>query len=446
MDSARLPPGPASRPLVGNLPEISRDPLGFLTRCAREYGDVVRLRLAHIPVFLLSHPDHIRYVLVTNSSNFIKDKGMRMRSMQRLFGNGLLTSHGDLWLRQRRLAQPAFHRRHIAAYGQVMSEQTERMLASWREGEVRDIHQEMMRLTLDIATRTLFGTDIGDRLEKAGAALDVITKRLVVQGGIFKFLSKFLPSPGRVRYLRAVRQLDEIIYAIIRERRSRALQDSSLLSMLLHAQDDDGGRMTDQQLRDEVMTMFLAGHETTALALSWTWYLLARHPAAEAKLAEELERVLCGRAPHADDLPRLTYTEMVVRESMRLYPPAWSVGREALHDCQVGGYEVARGTQVIISQWVMHRDPRFFESPEAFIPERWADDMLKRLPEFVYFPFGGGPRLCIGNSFAKMESVLLLAAIARGHRLPLVNGDTVAPAPSITLRPSGAVRVVVTRR
>jgi cytochrome P450 len=432
--------------VVGNLLDYSRDPLGFLTRCSREYGDVVRLRFPGPPAYLISHPDHIEQVLVKNNRNFVKDR--YTRAELRILGNGLLVNDGVFWRRQRRLAQPAFHRRRVEAYGETMVSYTDRMLDGWRHGEVRDVHREMMRLTLEIVAKTLIDADISNEAEGVGEALGVIMARSSDQGsGVFlRMIPERIPTLGNVRYRRATRRLDGIIHAIVNERRLSGADTGDLLSMLLHAEDEDGNRMSDRQLRDEVMTIILAGHETTAIALSWTWYLLGKHPEAEVKLMVELEEVLEGRTPTVHDLPRLRYADAVIKESMRLYPPAWAVGREAIEDCVIGGYHVPAETQMFISQYVTHRDPRHFDNPETFDPDRWQDGRTNDLPAYAYFPFGGGPRLCIGSSFAKMEAVLLLAAVARRFRLEPFHEHTPVPQPSITLRPQRGVMTMFKER
>ncbi|MCI0665375.1 MAG: cytochrome P450 [Acidobacteria bacterium] len=444
MDIPLKPPGPKGYLLIRKLLEFDRDPLNFLLHFTREYGDLVYLGAFGLRFYLFNHPDLIEYVLVTNNRNFIKDKGLRISSLRKIFGNGLLTSEGEFWIRQRRLAQPAFHREKIAAYGDVMVESTERMINNWRPGEVRDIHQEMMHLTLEIVVKTLFGARTLIEKQDVAEAIEVISRYFSSQSAYILPIS-FLPTPAQIRLGRAIKKLDRIIHQIIRERRESGDEQEDLLSLLLEAQDDDGSRMTDRQLRDEVMTLFLAGHETTALSLSWTWYLLALHPEIERKLVAELKETLNGRSATVADLSRLSYLEMVVKESMRLYPPAWILGREALQGFEINGYSIPGGAQVSMSPWLMHRDQRYFDQPDEFRPERWASEQIKLLPKYAYFPFGGGPRLCIGNSFALMEAKLILATIAQKFHLDLVPDQTVRPLPSITLRPKNGIKVILAR-
>jgi cytochrome P450 len=439
------PPGPNGHFLTGNLLDYTRDHLDYLTRCAREYGDVVGLRFVNVRTYLLNHPDHIEYVLVRNNRNFIKSKGVR-HSLGFL-GDGLLTSEGSFWRRQRRLAQPAFHRERVSAYSGVMVESARRMISAWRSGETRDVHEDMARLTLDIVTRTLFGTLLTVEFEEVSNALTETTQRFTGRGGVLFHVPERIPTPSNLRFRRAIRRLDEVIYSIIAGPRAGDEDTGDLLSMLLRVRDEETGEgMSDRQLRDEVLTIFLAGHETTANALSWTWHLLAEHPEVEDRMSKELREVLAGRPPAVEDLPRLRYTDMVVKESMRLYPPSWAFGREALADCEIGGYHVPAGTQLVMSQWVTHRDPRYYEEPEEFRPDRWAESSTTLLPKYAYFPFGGGPRLCIGQSFARMEAVLLLATIAQEFRLLATPGEKITPQPSITLRPKNGLRMVLEKR
>jgi cytochrome P450 len=440
-----FPPGPKGRPILGVMSEFNRDTLGFITRC-RDYGDVVRTRFFYVTAYFLYHPDDIEYVVSTNAKNFLKAMSLRSNLFQRLVGNGLLTSEGEVWKCQRRLAQPAFHRQRISAYGEVMVDYTERMIATWKAGEVRDIHRDMMGLTLEIVVRTLFNADVSQDADKVGRALSEIVKPFSSQATIKWMLDNRLPTPAHRRFHRAAQNLDDIVYRIIDDRRASGLDQGDLLSMLLEAQDEDGSQMTDKQLRDEVMTIFLAGHETTALTLSWTWYLLAQNPLVEQKFHAELDDVLGGRLPTMADLARLKYTDMIVRESMRLYPPAYGLGREAIEECEIGGFRVPRKTQVFMFQWATQRDPRFFPEPDEFHPERWTEEFAGGLPKYAYFPFGGGPRFCIGNTFAMMEIVLVLATIGQRFRLPLVTDHPVSILPAMSLRPKDGIHVVVKNR
>jgi len=440
----KYPPGPAPNSRSGSFKEYSRDPLSYLPQMTREYGDIITMRFYKFRVYYVSHPDYIEEILVNQARKFIK--GRILRANKRLFGNGLLTSEGDFWLRQRRLAQPAFHRARIATYAETMTRFAERMVETWRDGETRDVHAEMMRLTLQIVAKTLFDADVDRDAQQVGRALEAIMEH----NSDFRKLiltPAWLPTLRNIRAALAIRRLNKIIYRIIGERRAAGSYDAGdLLSMLLHAQDEDGSRMGDQQLRDEVITLFLAGHETTALTLSWTWWLLAQHPEAESNLHSELDSILGGRKPALEDLPKLRYTEHVITESMRLYPPAWGMARLAIEDAKIGEYTIPKGCGVSASQWVVHRDPRWFDAPQEFRPERWEGDLAKRLPRFAYFPFGGGPRQCIGNTFATMEAALILATIAQRFRFRLVPNHPVVPMASITLRPRHGIRVVLEAR
>ena len=445
MAPRRVPPGPKGSFLSGNLPELSKDLLGFFTMCARQYGPIVQLRLGNMPALLLNDPGLIEYVLVTNNRNFIKHTFF-WRHVTAVFGDGLLTSEGKFWVRQRQLIQPAFHRERIAAYSEVMVDYTKKMLDTWQDQEVRDVHQDMMHLTSKIVAMTLFGAQVERDVEAMTAAFEVITEEFAVRFRRLVRIPDWVPTPNNLRYRKAVSRLDEVIYGIIRQRRVTGRDSWDLLSILLHAQDEEGSRMTDQQLRDETITLFLAGQETTALVLSWTWYLLEQYPTIEAKLWEELRSVLGDWTPTIADLPRLPYAEMVVKESMRLYPPAYTLGREALQECEIGGYQIPAKTTLFMSQWVMHRDPRYFDRPEEFNPDRWGNDLAKRLPAYAYFPFGGGPRHCIGHAFAMTEAVLLLATIAQRFHFTLVPEHPIQPYPSITLRPRYGIRMVLSKR
>jgi cytochrome P450 len=440
---ARLirPPGPPGRGVIGSFPLAANDPLAVYTRWAREYGDIFHYRAFHRHVYFLNHPDFIEQVLLTDFRNFVK--GEVLKANRRIFGNGLLSSEGDFWLRQRRLMQPAFHSERIASYAEIMSAYAGRMVGSWCGGEIRNVHQDMMRLALEIAGKALFNLDISGEADQVSGPMNTLME--IGTGGrmLLPHALRLIPTPDNLRYHRAVRRLDNVVFGLIRQARTAAGSGNDLLSRLLHAQDEDGSRMTDRQLRDEAMTLLLAGHETTAVALSWTWYLLAQNPGVEENLHAELRTVLNGRAPQAKDVPLLPYTQRVIKESMRLYPPAWALARTAIRDFQIGGYVVPAGSTVAMSQWVVHRDPRFYDDPERFDPDRWLDERSKALPKFAYFPFGGGSRICIGASFATMEAVLVLATIAQRFRLKLAPGQAVVPSPTITLRPKYGIKVIL---
>jgi cytochrome P450 len=442
----RRPPSPPGNFLLGHLIAFQKDRLGFLEQTTSTYGDVVALRFANIRGYLLAHPDAVEEVLVTQNKNFVKNVTEQVWFV--LLGNGLLLSEGDFWRRQRRLMQPAFHRERIAGYGQTMVAFTERMLAGWRSGETRDIHADLMRLTLEIVAQTLFSADLAGQARTVGDALEVLLDEFAARMLSPVQLPMEWPTPGNRRFRRAVSRLEAIISDMVRQRRAanEAAHATDLLQMLLDAQDEDGSRMTDRQLRDELMTLILAGHETTANALAWTWYLLAQNPSVEARLAGEVQAVLSGRAPQVADLPRLRYAEQVIKESMRLYPPVWFLeGRRAVRDCTIAGYHVPAGTVMFLSPWVVHRDARFFSQPERFLPERWTEPFTKGLHRYAYFPFGGGPRLCIGQPFAMMEATLILATVVQRYRLSFAAGNSVMPQPSITLRPS-ELRMIVQER
>ncbi len=439
------PPGPPSRFFTGNFREFYSDLLGFFTRCAREYGDITYFRLGRRPCLLVNNPDLIEQIVVKQNKNFIKP--FPFRFTRQVLGNGLLTSEGTFWLRQRRLAAGAFNAQRINTYGADMVDATTRMLAGWQDGQTRDIHNDMMQVTLDIVARTLFGTDITARTHDIGESLLHALRSFSLNFGRRLPLPKWIPTAGNRRAKAAVRGLNEVVNQIIAQRRKENTPHKDLLSMMLHAVDeDDGSRMTDEQLADEARTFLLAGHETTAISLSWSFYLLATHPEIQAALGRELDQVLGGRLPTAEDVPNLPLTERIVLEAMRLYPPAFTIGREPVEDFQLGPYTVKRGTTIFMSQWVMHRDGRYFEKPDAFDPDRWLPERSVGRPKMAYFPFGGGPRVCIGNTFAMLESILVLATIASGWSMRLVPNQEIRLSPVLTLRPRNGIKVLLERR
>lgn len=447
------PPGPRrNNPLLGLL-AYRRGRLGFLQNLARRYGDICYFAIGSQRTYLLNHPDLIKEVLITNSQNFLK--GPALQRSKRLLGEGLLTSEGEVHRRQRRLAQPAFHRARVEAYATVMTEYTARTLAGWHDGQTLDLAEEMMALTLAIVGKTLFDADIEAEAGEVGEAIagmlqatdtsslssiviDVLKKLPVVRSRSgAKATAKFESAKAR---------LDALIYRLIDERR-RSGDRGDLISMLLLAQDeDDGSRMSDLQLRDEAMTIFMTGHETTAVTLAWTFYLLSQYPDVEAKLHAEIDEVLDGRKPSMMDVARLPYTEMVLSETMRVYPPAWALQRSVLNDCEIGGYFVPKGSMVLMSQYVMHHDPRYFPDPERFDPERWTQPARDSRPQFSYFPFGGGLRRCIGDAFAMMEATLLLAQLAGAWQMRLEPGHVVALQPVMSLRPKHGMRMILKGR
>ena len=456
--------GPRGKFLTGNLAEFRADRLAFFTRCAREYGDVVPMRLLGKPVLLLNRPDLIEQALVQQSKHFVKHFGLRF--YKPILGNGLVTSEGDFWRRQRKLSAPAFQASRLAGYAEAMVSCTERMADGWErqhrdaaagaDGRVHDVQVDMMRLTLQIACKTLFGSDVCPDPDVVGAAMEEGLEGIAARFSRPAPLPQWVPTPSNLRVRRSMRTLHAVVRQIIESGRALVARDPAggrdgagrddLLSMLLSARDEDGSAMSGEQLLDEVLTLLLAGHETTALALSYSLYLLAHHPDAQAKLRAELQEVLgTGRPPAFDDLPRLPYLRNVVTESMRLYPPADFLGREAISACSVGEIPVQKGLTLFLSQWVMHRDGRYFRDPLAFDPGRWTEAFERSLPRFVYFPFGAGPRYCIGQQFAIAEAALVLAAVCRRFGFAPDPTFKLELHPGITLRPRAGVRLVVTR-
>ncbi len=429
-------PGPKGHPIFGHIREYRQDSLSYEKFLAKTYGDIVHIRFANRDSYLINNPEDIRKVLVEESDKYYKAPIYRI-ILSRFLGNGLLTSDGDFWKRQRKLAQPAFHSKRIQAYADTMVDYTQRMVDGWQVGETRNINRDMMHLTLNIVVKSLFNTEIGEEADRIGEALTTVLEASNegVQS-VLQMLPEWIPLPRNIRNKQGVRQLDEIIMRIIDERRASKEDNGDLLSMLLLAEDENGSHMTDKQLRDEVVTIVLAGHETTANALSWAWYLISQHPEVEAKLHAELDTVLGGRTPTLADLRQLEYTSAIFKEAMRLYPPIPSIGRMAIEPVELGGYSLPTGSTILISPHVVHRDSRWWDRPDEFIPERFSKEQEKSIARYSYLPFSTGPRVCIGNSFAEMESVLILATIAQRFHLRLDPADQeVAPEPTLTLRP-----------
>ena len=442
------PPRPPVDPLIGHLRQARRDPLRFFVATARDYGDVARIKFFGQEGYLVSHPDYVKQVLQENHTNYGKDTD-DYNVLRWLLGQGLVTSQGDFWLRQRRLMQPAFHRKRVAALGVGMVEATEAMLQRWQpsvgSGRPLEIGAEMMRLTLHIVGRALFGLDLGADSSGFGRAITVANNYLSARFYV-PFPPPTVPTPYNLRYRAAKRTLDGTVEAIIRRRRKEGRDTGDLLSMLLETRDEETGQgMDDRQMRDEVMTLLLAGHETTANALAWTWYLLSHHPEVEALLHAEVDDVLSDDAPRAEDIPRLRYTRAVMAESMRLFPPAWTLERRAMEPFEAGGFTIRPGTTVLACQYLVHRDPRWWPEPERFDPARWLEPAPQR-PKFAYFPFGACTRVCVGEQFAWMEGTLALATIARRWRMRYAADRPAVPMPLITLRPRGGMPMVMLPR
>lgn len=439
-------PGPRDRFGLRNVARFSTGTLEFLRDLADRYGDVVQLKIFGKEYFQINHPDDIESVFVKHAAVMGRDE--YIETLKRTLGEGLLTSEGDLWKHQRKLMSQAFTPKRIRTYGDTMARVTAGAL-HYREGEVVNIHAEMSRITMEVVAAVLFGATIGPReFALVGKSMDTLNTYYANSPEAVLILPRWVPTPLNLRVNAAVERLDGLIYSIIAKRRaSRSGQRASdtaatddqrdLLDVLLGAQDDGGEVMSDQQLRDEAMTLFLAGHETTALALAHTFYLLSKHPEVEQRLRAELDTVLGDRLPNAEDMKQLVYTERVLKESMRLYPPAWTTGRQANEDVTIGGYRIPKGAQILISQWVVHRDRRFYPDPEAFDPDRWEPERAKIIPRYAYFPFGGGPRICIGNHFAMLEATLILAIVLRRFHFELLPGQTLTFNPSVTLRQRG---------
>jgi cytochrome P450 len=439
------PPGLPPALLGGNILQLRWDALRFLVENARINGDIATVLFGTYHVYQVTSPELIHEVLVTHADKFHKST-IYKRTLSHFLGNGLLISDGEFWKRQRRLAQPAFHTRRIEAYAQIMVDYTRRMLADWHANQTRDLADEMMRLTLFIVAKTLFDADVSGQSDQISKALEVLLHNVIAQTQMLIRLPAWLPTPARRRKQWSIATLDRVIMDVIQTRRATQEDKGDLLSMLLMAQDDDGGQMTDKQVRDEALTIFLAGHETTANALTWTFYLLAQHPDVEARLHREVDRVLAGRPPTLADVARLTYTEQIVKEAMRLYPPAWSFSRQAIEPVKIGNYTIPARDTVIIAPYVTHRDARWFPNPEQFDPERFSAENEKRIPRYAYLPFGGGPRICIGNSFAIMEAKLILATIAQQYSLRMIPTQRVMPEPLVTLRPKYGMKMRLSPR
>ena len=443
-----LPPGPRGVPILGVLPALRRDPTGVFIGAARRFGDVVYLKIGPQRGFLITNPADVRHVLQDNARNY--HKSPLYAKLRTSLGNGLLTSEDDFWLRQRRIAQPAFHRHRIVALAGVMADAARETADRWQSiagrGEPADVDEEMMHLTRTVVLRALLGADLGPFAATIDNAWTIINEHI---GESFWSLglTERLPTARRRRFEEARTVLRGAVDHVIDQRRRRPSEDRDLLSMLLSARDDETGEgMTDEQARVEVTTFLLAGQETTSLALTWTWYLLSQHPESQRRLEQEIDAALGGRPPEYSDLENLPYTRMVIDEAMRLYPPAWGFSRQALADDQLGGYHLPRGWLAFVIPYVLHRLPAFWKDPDAFDPDRFSSERSADRPKFVYLPFGAGPRQCIGNHFALIEAHLIVATLAQRYRLHLVPRHKVEPWALITLRPRFGMPMMIERR
>ncbi len=441
-------PGLRGLPVLGMLPAMRRSPTAVFKNAARRFGDVAYLKIGPRQGYLITNPRDVRHVLQDNARNY--HKSPLYEKLRLSIGNGLLTSEDDFWLRQRRIAQPAFLRTRIAALAGMMVDAAGETCERWESfaatGEARDIDDEMMRLTRTVVVRALLGTDLGPFTGLVDEAWTVMNEHIGTSFWSLGIAERF-PTPRRRRFDRARATLRSAVVHMIRERRRHPGDRADLLSMLLAARDEETGEgMTDDQLRVDVTTFLLAGQETTSLALTWTWYLLSQHPDVQRRLEDEIDGVLDGRPPALDDLPGLPYARMVLDESMRLYPPAWAFSRQALADDELGGYHLPRGWLAFVSPYVLHRLPQYWDDPERFDPDRFTPARVAARPKFVHIPFGAGPRQCIGNHFALLEAHLVLVALAQRYRLRLVRGHRVEPWPLITLRPRFGMPMIVERR
>jgi cytochrome P450 len=434
---------PGAVPLLGHFPAYARDPLGFVTRASTDYGGVVPFRLGPFEALLLTDPDAIDEVLVARSRDFRKSRAAGRIGV--VVGNGLLLSEGDTWRAHRRLVQPAFHHDRVAAWGGMMVREADAFVSGWNDGEIRDIHRDMAALTVSIVARTVLDSRLDERdVDRVRRSIAVLTDHFDSRfNSLAFFIPDWLPTPGNIRMRLAVRRLDRIVYRLIATRRATDTHGGDAISLLLDASSGEAGTLTDRELRDEVMTLFMAGHETTAVALAWSCHLLGQSPEAAAALETELADVLGGRLPTVADLHRLQYTEAVVLEALRLYPPAYALSREAIKPTVVAGRALPKGGIAFISVWATHRRPDLFEAPSTFRPERWLDGLARRLPRGAYLPFAEGPRKCIGASFAMQEIVLVLATIARRFSLKPVGAQEIPPHPAVTLRPAVPIRLMI---
>lgn len=439
-------PAPRGNWLLGHSIPYTRDPLGFLNHCAREYGGIVPLRLAGTPVLFINHPDCVEEVFSHQNRAFMR-KGTGFQMVAKPFlGNGLFLSEGKLYQQQRTLVQPAFHRQMLTAYGEIMVYETQTIMDAWQAGEVRDIYQDYVNITRTIVAKTMFGIRLeAEVVDAVTEALNQVMNRFKNLNEHLLFTPSWLPTPNNLSFNRAINRLDQTIYKLLQQYQSQTEGEPNFLDMLLQAQDTEEP-ITLQKVRDEVVNIFLAGYETTAIALTWLSWILSQHPHVEAKLFEELQTILQGRTPTVADIPQLLYTEAVVLETLRLYPPVWALVRVAVEETTILGYPVPKGMNVMACQWTAHRNPQFFPEPETFNPDRWTNGLAKQLPMGAYFPFSLGGRVCLGKAFGMMELVLVLATITQKFQFKSASARRVEFFLSITLRPKEGIKLAQIRR
>lgn len=433
-------PGPRGLPIVGNAPMLWQDPLGNAVRGHRDFGDVVRLEFGPYRYYLVADVDAIKHVLVDNNKNYVKSRNYQ--GLKLVLGDGLVTSDGEHWRRQRKLAQPAFLKRRIEAFAAPMVRLAEETAAAWDRrapAEPVDVHDEMMKLTFRIVGRTLFEADFGGMTDRVGPLIDTLLHFANDYAESLVRIPTWLPTRKNREFRRALAEVDRMVAELITARQRSGEEREDLLGLLMSSTDEEG-RMSARQLRDEVLTLVMAGHETTANALSWTLYLLSLHPEVDRRLEQELDAVLSG-PPTLEDVPKLAFTERVIRESMRLLPPVWAFERDALEDDVLAGYRIEKGSTVGVATYALHRHPDHWDNPEGFDPDRFLPERSAGRARFAYLPFGGGPRLCIGMGMAMMEAVLVLATLRRRYRFELVPGHRVELDPSVTLRPRHGIRM-----
>jgi cytochrome P450 len=444
---ATFPPGPKGLPVIGNLLPFQNDPLGFITSIQRRYGNLVSVKILNGYAICGFGPEHVRYCLMEHPRSFYTTQSQEGSDLRTLLGEGLLTSEGEFHRQQRRLVQPAFHRQRIEQYADTMVNYTLETLEGWRAGLEVDMLQQMQRLTLRIILKTMFNVEDREQVATLGQSFNLLiggrgSRRIPWLRSLIASLTGRIPKEQQERLAAARTQLDTFIYALIQQRRADEQDLGDILSMLLAARDEDA-RLSDKQIRDQVITLMAAGHETAQNSLCWTLYLLAQHPHVHEKLLAELHTVLHGRAPTAKDLARLPYLDWVVNESWRVYPPAWRLGRRAIEPIELDGYRFPKGTIILLHQWVTHKLPEIWDDPENFRPERWGPEQMQKLPQGAYFPFGGGPRMCIGMPFAQMEVRLLLATMLQHYNPRLVPDQQIVPLPLVTLRPRYGMRMTL---